>query len=120
MLKIILILAAVLFVIFVALVYIPPYLALRFYRAQGVVTSADRLGFSIGRDIGRLMHWMEIDRREFKWLEFTKEICGGEKLAKISGMIFPNEMQLVINSSDYLEDIYVKQNSAVTKPAIMR
>ena len=29
-------------------------------------------------------------------------------------------MVLSVNSCDYLEDIYVKQNSAATKPAIMR
>jgi len=35
-------------------------------------------------------------------------------------MVFPGRYALSINSCDYLEDIYVKQNSAHTKPEIMR
>ena len=54
-----------------------PYLDYRYYSAQGVVTSHARLGFSITRDIGRLIYWMELDKREFKWDEFLTELSGG-------------------------------------------
>ena len=68
MLKEILILFGVLVVALVAWIIGTPYLQYRFYRTQGVVTSCDRLGFSIRRDLERVIYWKEKDEREFPWL----------------------------------------------------
>ena len=67
-----------------------------------------------------MKYWVDSDKRDFKWMEFTKEICGGENIAPVSGMVFPGKVELSINSCIYLEDIYIKQNSAHTKPEVLR